>query len=317
MSGSDSRDAVTRKRFGQHFLEPRVGRQGDPRHRAAAGRDVPRDRPGPRRADAAAAPRARTRAGVRDRSRPRRGPARDRARQPDRRRGRLPRRHRRAAARRAGDSTRLAPARSASPGNLPYNVASPILFKLVELYAAGVPLVDATRHAAARGRRPAASPRRAAGLRRPQRPDRPLGARVERLLALPPGAFRPPPKVHSALVRLRFHAPRPAGARRAGSSPALVQADLHAAAQDAGECPARLPAVGAALARPRRWNGRDRRPPAAGNADDRGIRPARRRASRCGGRCQVVLSDRSGVGSTAVELVSAAELGTVSAGAVL
>jgi hypothetical protein len=29
-------------------------------------------------------------------------------------------------------------------GNLPYNVASPILFKLVELYALGVPLVDAT-----------------------------------------------------------------------------------------------------------------------------------------------------------------------------
>ncbi len=29
-------------------------------------------------------------------------------------------------------------------GNLPYNVASPIMFRLVELYAAGVPLVDAT-----------------------------------------------------------------------------------------------------------------------------------------------------------------------------
>ena len=29
-------------------------------------------------------------------------------------------------------------------GNLPYNVASPILFRLVELHAAGVPLVDAT-----------------------------------------------------------------------------------------------------------------------------------------------------------------------------
>ncbi len=35
------------------------------------------------------------------------------------------------------DSVRVA-------GNLPYNVASPILFKLVELYALGVPLVDAT-----------------------------------------------------------------------------------------------------------------------------------------------------------------------------
>src|SRR5438874_12153442 len=29
-------------------------------------------------------------------------------------------------------------------GNLPYNVASPILFKLLELHAAGVALVDAT-----------------------------------------------------------------------------------------------------------------------------------------------------------------------------
>jgi 16S rRNA (adenine1518-N6/adenine1519-N6)-dimethyltransferase len=36
-------------------------------------------------------------------------------------------------------------------------------------------------------------------------------AHVERALTLPPGAFRPPPKVHSALVRLRFEAmePRP------------------------------------------------------------------------------------------------------------
>ena len=34
-----------------------------------------------------------------------------------------------------------------------------------------------------------------------------LLADVERLLTLPPGAFRPPPKVTSAVVRLRFHAP--------------------------------------------------------------------------------------------------------------
>ena len=33
---------------------------------------------------------------------------------------------------------------------------------------------------------------------------------VERLLTLPPGAFRPAPKVQSALVRLEFHAPDPA-----------------------------------------------------------------------------------------------------------
>jgi len=35
-----------------------------------------------------------------------------------------------------------------------------------------------------------------------------LVADVERVLRLPPGAFRPPPKVHSAVVRLRFRPPR-------------------------------------------------------------------------------------------------------------
>ena len=34
-----------------------------------------------------------------------------------------------------------------------------------------------------------------------------LRARVEHLMTLPPGAFRPPPKVTSALVRLTFHPP--------------------------------------------------------------------------------------------------------------
>jgi 16S rRNA (adenine1518-N6/adenine1519-N6)-dimethyltransferase len=34
-------------------------------------------------------------------------------------------------------------------------------------------------------------------------------ATVTRLLDLPPGAFRPPPKVRSAVVRLQFHAPVP------------------------------------------------------------------------------------------------------------
>ena len=34
-----------------------------------------------------------------------------------------------------------------------------------------------------------------------------LHADVRRLLTLPPGAFRPPPKVHSAVVRLTFRPP--------------------------------------------------------------------------------------------------------------
>jgi 16S rRNA A1518/A1519 N6-dimethyltransferase RsmA/KsgA/DIM1 with predicted DNA glycosylase/AP lyase activity len=46
---------------------------------------------------------------------------------------------------------------------------------------------------------------------------------VTRLLALPPGAFRPAPKVHSSLVRLTFHPPAPS-VRNLGLFRALVQA---------------------------------------------------------------------------------------------
>jgi 16S rRNA (adenine1518-N6/adenine1519-N6)-dimethyltransferase len=93
-------------------------------------------------------------------------------------------------------------------GNLPYNVASPILFKLRDMRAAGVAIRDATvmlqREVA--DRLTAAPGTRDYGVLTVL-----LGhaARVERLLALPPGAFRPAPKVHSALVRLTFHAPTP------------------------------------------------------------------------------------------------------------
>lgn len=94
-------------------------------------------------------------------------------------------------------------------GNLPYNVASPIMFKLVDLFRNGVALRDASlmlqREVADRV---LASPR-----------SKDYGvltlilrqaSNAERLLALPPGAFRPPPKVDSALIRLRFHADNPA-----------------------------------------------------------------------------------------------------------
>jgi 16S rRNA (adenine1518-N6/adenine1519-N6)-dimethyltransferase len=93
-------------------------------------------------------------------------------------------------------------------GNLPYNVASPMLFKLKELSAAGVPLVDATvmlqREVADRL---LASPgTRDYGVLTVLIRHR---AAVERLLQLPPGAFRPPPQVDSSVVRLRFHDPQP------------------------------------------------------------------------------------------------------------
>ena len=93
-------------------------------------------------------------------------------------------------------------------GNLPYNVASPILFELIDLFDSGVPIADATlmlqREVADRL------------LAKPSTKEYGvltvlvrLSADVERLLTLPPGAFRPMPKVQSALVRLRFHLPYP------------------------------------------------------------------------------------------------------------
>ena len=94
-------------------------------------------------------------------------------------------------------------------GNLPYNVASAIMFKLVQLHAAGVPLVDATlmlqrevadRLVAAPGSKEYGVLSILIG----------HAADVETVLKLPAGAFRPPPKVLSSLVRLRFRAPRPA-----------------------------------------------------------------------------------------------------------
>jgi 16S rRNA (adenine1518-N6/adenine1519-N6)-dimethyltransferase len=93
-------------------------------------------------------------------------------------------------------------------GNLPYNVASPILFKLVDLYREGLPISDATvmlqREVAERL------------LAKPGTGEygvlRVLVGRhadISRLLDLPPGAFRPMPKVHSTVVRLAFRPAQP------------------------------------------------------------------------------------------------------------
>jgi 16S rRNA (adenine1518-N6/adenine1519-N6)-dimethyltransferase len=94
-------------------------------------------------------------------------------------------------------------------GNLPYNVASAIMFKLVELHAAGVPLLDATlmlqREVADRlVAGPGSKEYGVLSILIQHRTD------VETMLKLPAGAFRPPPKVLSSLVRLRFREPRPA-----------------------------------------------------------------------------------------------------------
>ena len=91
-------------------------------------------------------------------------------------------------------------------GNLPYNISSPILFTLLARADAGRMFSDATlmlqKEVADRlVARPGTSDYGALALQVA------LTADVERVLTLPPGAFRPPPKVTSAVVRLHFRAP--------------------------------------------------------------------------------------------------------------
>lgn len=90
-------------------------------------------------------------------------------------------------------------------GNLPYNISSPILFRLLELEATR-PIKDATlmlqREVADRL------------VAKPETPEYGVlsvliqwRADVARVLTIPPGAFRPPPDVRSALIRLTFRPP--------------------------------------------------------------------------------------------------------------
>jgi 16S rRNA (adenine1518-N6/adenine1519-N6)-dimethyltransferase len=92
-------------------------------------------------------------------------------------------------------------------GNLPYNVSSPILLKLLNAAGEGRTLSDATvmlqKEVADRVAAPPGTSEYG-GLAI----QAALVADVDRLLTLPPGAFRPPPKVTSAVVRLRFRAPQ-------------------------------------------------------------------------------------------------------------
>ena len=91
-------------------------------------------------------------------------------------------------------------------GNLPYNVASPILFKLLHDADDGRLLADATvmlqKEVADRlVAKPGDEGYGALAIQVA------LLADADRILSLPPGAFRPPPKVRSAVVRLRFREP--------------------------------------------------------------------------------------------------------------
>ena len=102
------------------------------------------------------------------------------------------------------DGTELgAPARAV--GNLPYSAATAILLKLLEYGAHGRRLTDATlmlqREVADRVTAPPGS--RDWG---PLAIATRMHAEARRVLTLPPGAFRPMPRVQSAVVQLRFRA---------------------------------------------------------------------------------------------------------------
>ena len=91
-------------------------------------------------------------------------------------------------------------------GNLPYNVASPILFRLLHTAQHGRRFRDATLmlQKEVADRLCAVAGQDGYGGLAIQVS---LLADVDRLLTLPPGAFRPAPKVTSAVVRLRFREP--------------------------------------------------------------------------------------------------------------
>lgn len=107
-------------------------------------------------------------------------------------------------------------------GNLPYYVASPIMFRLLDLVGSGVAITEAVLmlQKEVADRLAAAPGSRDYGVLSVLIQHR---ARVERLVSLPPGAFRPPPKVQSALVRLSFHPPDPPAVDH-GTFQALTQA---------------------------------------------------------------------------------------------
>ena len=92
-------------------------------------------------------------------------------------------------------------------GNLPYNISSPIMFRLIELAGQTHGVRDALlmlqkevadRLVAKVGTGDYGVLTVLTGLH----------ADVSRVLSLPPGAFRPQPKVHSAVVRLTFRPPK-------------------------------------------------------------------------------------------------------------
>jgi 16S rRNA (adenine1518-N6/adenine1519-N6)-dimethyltransferase len=114
------------------------------------------------------------------------------------------------------DFLRVAPDSLAPPGsplrvagNLPYNISTPILFRVLDMARDGATITDATvmlqREVA--DRLTATPGTKDWGV---LSACQQLRARVQIVLSLPPGAFRPAPKVQSAVVRLTYHRPEPA-----------------------------------------------------------------------------------------------------------
>jgi len=102
-----------------------------------------------------------------------------------------------------GASGPPAPRRFRIVGNLPYNLSTPILFKLLEWQAQTGMFVDATimlqREVADRlAAKPGTKAWGALSLYLQ------LDTHINVPLRLPPGAFNPPPKVHSAIAHLTF-----------------------------------------------------------------------------------------------------------------
>jgi 16S rRNA (adenine1518-N6/adenine1519-N6)-dimethyltransferase len=91
-------------------------------------------------------------------------------------------------------------------GNLPYNISSPILFRLLDVAGRTRAFQDATLML-----QKEVADRLVAQIGTSDYGvltiSTALGADVDRLMNLPPGAFRPMPKVHSSVVRLTFRPP--------------------------------------------------------------------------------------------------------------
>jgi 16S rRNA (adenine1518-N6/adenine1519-N6)-dimethyltransferase len=104
------------------------------------------------------------------------------------------------------DALREEPQPMRVAGNLPYNISSPILFALLRAADEGRRFSDATLmlQKEVADRLVATPGHKEYGVLAIQVA---LVADVERVFTLPPGAFRPPPRVTSAVVRLRFRPP--------------------------------------------------------------------------------------------------------------